>query len=133
MKRIVVFAVATVCLLGCKQELHDPLLRQQLTAMVASLSENDDSAAKKAQNDLNAILAVNSTKLTEVQKKKLSSAEMNLSFLGADIAQYRLEIAIGAIGHRTKGILDNNKYVATEISDLVSETKKLISEVAATL
>ena len=125
--------MAAICLLGCKKELHDPLLRQQLTAMVASLSENDDSAAKKAQNDLNAILAVNSTKLTEAQKKSLSSAEMNLSFLGADIAQYRLEIAMGAMATKTKGILDNNKYVATEISDLVSETKKLISEVAATL
>jgi hypothetical protein len=83
MKKIIGITLAAICLLGCDkkngiQEFHDPLLRQQLTTMVASLSETDDISAKKAIADIDAILTVNSTKLNEDQKKKLNSAKWSL-------------------------------------------------------
>ena len=129
MKRIVVFAVATVCLLGCKQELHDPLLRQQLTTMVASLNDKDNFAAKKACDDIDAIVSVNSKKLSDEQRKKLSSIQNDLLALSSDLSTHKYD---DALGRKSKGILDNNKDIAAEISDLLDKTKELISEVAAT-
>jgi type III secretory pathway lipoprotein EscJ len=94
MKKIIGIALAAVCLLGCKKELHDQLLRQQLTAIIASLNDADDSAAKKAKDDIDAIISVNSSKMSEQQKQKLSSISVNLSIVNADIAQRKLEMAL---------------------------------------
>jgi hypothetical protein len=122
--RIVVFAVAAVCLLGCKQELHDPLLRQQLTTMVSSLDDQNASATKKADDDIGAILSVNSAKLSEEQKSKLSTAQMILSQLGVDFARRDLNNSLGT--H------DEDSKISESISSGISDVKKTISEVAAT-
>jgi cob(I)alamin adenosyltransferase len=133
MKKIIGIVLAAACLLGCKpgkKELHDPLLRQQLTMIISSLNDKDDSVAKKALDDLDAILAVNSTKLSDEQSKKLRSAQNNLWYLYPDISTHKYD---EALGRKSTGMADNKKDIAVEISDLVSETKKLIGEVAATL
>ncbi len=138
MNKIIGIILAGVCLLGCKkeqeihdnkaQEIHDPLLRQQLTTIIASFNTEDDSAAKKADNDLEAVLLVNSTKLSKDQQKKLSLARRSLIDLGFDISTLRY---YKAMGMAEKGILDPKKDMTTEIFELTSEAKKLISEVAA--
>jgi hypothetical protein len=125
MKKIIGIALAAVCLLGCKQELHDSLLRQQLTTMVSSLDDQNASAAKKAGDDIDAILSVNSAKMSEDQKSKLSSARMILSQLGADFAVRDLNKSLGSTPAEDSKNLNS-------ISDEISEVKKTISEVAAT-
>jgi cob(I)alamin adenosyltransferase len=123
MKKIVVIIVAaSVCLLGCKQEkkeLHDPLLRQQLTAIVASLNDEDTSVAEKAFNEISAILSVNSAKLGEDQKKKLSLIQFELAQLGADIENRNFE-----------KIMSPGKPV--QKIERVDRIKQEISEVAGT-
>ena len=127
MKKTVVIAVAAVCLLGCKKELHDPLLRQQLTTIVSSLNDEDAAAVKKAGDDIGAILSVNSAKMSKEQKKKLSSAQSDLSGLSGDLA---IRDFNKVSGKTMKGILD--KDIDSEINGFIKDAKKLISEVAAT-
>lgn len=133
MKKIVVIALAAVCLLGCKKELHDPLLRQQLTTMVSSLDNHNQKAVDKAEKDIDAIASVNSAKMSEEQKKKFSSVKVTLSTLNADLAIRDLEMQLHPgweNEEKKKGILD--KELLSEIEELVSEAKKAVSEVAAT-
>ena len=91
MKNMFGIVLVAVCLMGCKQEFRDPLIRQQITAMVANLNDEDDSAAKKANEDLKAILAVNSAKLSPEQKKKIESAQLDAMKLASDIALKQLD------------------------------------------
>lgn len=63
--------------LGCGQKnSSDPLLRQQLIAMIADL--RNDRAVPRAISELDAIIAVNSSRLTIQQREKLSSASDKL-------------------------------------------------------
>jgi hypothetical protein len=121
MKRIVVFAVAAVCLLGCKKELHDPALRQQFTAMISSLDDKNQKAADKASDDIGAILSVNSAKMSAEQHSKLSSAQ-------AILLQASIDYSTRALDNATKP-RDQQK---DNRLDGIEDAKKLISEAAAT-
>jgi len=127
MKRIIGIVLATACLLGCKQELHDPLLRQQLTTIVSSLNDENASTAQKAMAEIEAILSVNSAKMSEEQSNKLSSARLKLNSLSSDLT---IRGWNKVSEKKMKGVLD--KDVDSEIDELVNEAKKALSEVAAT-
>jgi len=125
MKKIIGIALAAVCLLGCKQgkkELHDPLLRQQLTTIVSSLDDQNKKAADQASKDIDAILSVNSAKMSQEQKQKLSSANSLLSQVNAEFAVRELHEAMHP----------GDKNPSDDISDYISQAKKTLSEVAAT-
>jgi type III secretory pathway lipoprotein EscJ len=122
MKKIVVIALAAVCLFGCKQEkqeLHDPLLRQQLTTMISTLDEQNVKAADQAGKDLQAILSVNRGKFSKEQKDKLISAMTILE--QSTVNFYSREIDHAADPKKPEASLDN-----------ISDVKKELSELAAT-
>ena len=124
MKKIVGIALTALCLLGCKQEkqeLHDPLLRQQLTMMVASLNDQDVSAAEKADDELQAILSVNSAKMSEEQSHKLSAAQMILMKAQIDYEAHDRDNALKPLDQQTDNRLNG-----------IPEAKQLISDAAAT-
>jgi hypothetical protein len=75
-KKNVAIVLAMFCLVGCHRDFQDPLLRQQLTSTVAGLK--DVPTEEKAISDIDAILSVNSEKLSKGQKDKLLSAEESL-------------------------------------------------------
>jgi hypothetical protein len=117
MKKIATLLIAAVCLLGCQKrdaDLHDPAIRQQLTTMLGDLYT--DHAVPKAISDINAILTVNSQKLSVQQSEKLGQARDKM------------------LGMRK--ILDDAKsgakYSDEEYRTLFSDAKKLIGEAAAT-
>jgi hypothetical protein len=121
MKKIIGIALAAVCLLGCKKELHDPALRQQLTAMISSLDDKNRKAADKASDDIAAILSVNSAKMSAEQQKKLSSANAILLQASIDYSMRGLDNATKPRDQQKDNRLDG-----------IDDAKKLISEVAAT-
>jgi hypothetical protein len=128
MKKIIGIVLAAVCLLGCKQgkkELHDPLLRQQLTTIVSSLNVEDRSSADKAESDLNAILSVNSKKMSELQKSELENAVMTL-----ELAEHNYYLSnLYKIGNVNSPEASEN---AKQLQERVSKAKDQISDAAAT-
>lgn len=132
--QIVIIAAAAVCLLGCNQGFHDPLLRQQLTTMVSGLDDKNQKTVDQWEKDIRAILSVNAAKMGEEQKKKLSLAQDKLMVLSSDLLFRDIEKQLHPDWNNksnSKGVL--GKELLSEIEELVSEAKKAISEVAATL
>jgi hypothetical protein len=138
-----IFIVAFV-VVGCQQKdsnkqakdaaLQDPLLRQQLTSMLSDL--HSDRAVPKAIEDLDAILSVNSAKLSSEQSLKLRSAKNKLSEMGS--ARSKLELAMLKMNDNT-AVAEGNpfyrdylKLFQDDYLTLFREAKQLITEVAAT-
>ena len=121
MKKIIGIALAAVCLLGCKKELHDPALRQQFTAMISGLDDKNQKAADKASDDIRAILSVNSVKMSPEQQKKLSTAE-------AILLQASIDYSVRALDNAAK---PRDQRIDNRLAG-IEDAKKLISEAAAT-
>ena len=128
MKKIIGIALAAVCLLGCKQgkkELHDPLLRQQLTTIVSSLNVENRSSADQAMSDIDSILRVNSKKMSELQKSELENAVMTL-----ELAEHNYYLSnLYKIGNVNSPEASEN---AKQLQERVSKAKDQISDAAAT-
>ena len=77
--------------------------------------------------EIEAILSVNSAKMSEEQSNKLSSARLKLNSLSSDLT---IRGWNKVSEKKMKGVLD--KDVDSEIDELVNEAKKALSEVAAT-
>jgi hypothetical protein len=75
MRRFATILIAAACLVGCQRDFHDPILRQQLTVMI---TESGYPAAKKNVEDLDVMLSVNSARMSEQQKLKLTAARDTL-------------------------------------------------------
>ena len=121
--------MAVACLLGCKKEnqasqqtagLHDPLLKQQLTTMIASLDDNNVKAADQAEKDLQAVLSVNRDKFSKEQKDKLFAAMGILS-------QSTVDYYVAETNHAADPKKPEPKL------EKISEAKTDLSELAASL
>ncbi len=123
----VTFLMAAVFLIGCQKtdsNFQDPLLRQQLTTMVSDLRA--DRAVPKATSDLRAILAVNSVKLSTLQKTKLETAMNKLQRMTTSLKIWRE--AQSQPGYtEAKG-----DAIVGDYGMLLKEAKELISEAAGT-
>jgi uncharacterized protein HemX len=129
MHKIIALLIASICFVGCQQQTkdsnyHDPLLRQQLTTMLSNL--NGDTSAPQAINDLNSILTVNESKLSDEQKDKLTSARDKLQDLQRNLDDFQI---MQTKPDYTEAKGDEN---AREGEALLDEAKNLIGEVAAT-
>lgn len=101
---------------------HDPVLRQKLTDMLVAL--HSDRAVAGSINELEAILAVNSTHFTPDQFEKLDSAKNKLISMRRNLQRFADE--------QTKPGYSPDKSNAEYVS-LFSDAKRLIAEAAATL
>jgi hypothetical protein len=121
MKKIIGIALAAACLLGCKKELHDSVLRQELTAMISSLDDQNKDASEKAYKDIDAILSVNSAKMSKEQQEKLLSAEVLLSEINVNFATRDLHASLHP---------DDNNPPDNNLDD-IGKVKAILSEAAA--
>jgi len=118
----IVLMICLACLSGCNQkkgDLKDPLIRQQLTAMLANL--NSHQAIPQAARELGAIFLVNESKLSEQQWQVLFEAMGTLEFLKDE--RYYLE---------SQFTDPYSKAIQQEYVGRFLKAKKLIGEAAAT-
>ena len=111
MTRIIALLAVGLCLVGCQRDFSDPILRQQLTAMVTGL--NEYGPALNAQKDLDALLLVNSSKLSKSQKLKLTTARDTLSrAIEVCDAYYAGKIPVERYGEFKSGLEEARKLIA---------------------
>lgn len=119
--------MAAALLVGCQRDFHDPLLRQQLTTMIADL--NDVPAAKKALGDVDAILSVNAAKLSATQKQKLTSARDALTLA---INLHETKLSTDAAVRSPLNYATNEETNFSDYWKDLKEAQKLITEAAST-
>jgi len=126
-------AIALLCALfvnGCNRRVvsneaptyRDSVLRQKLTDMLMAL--HSDRGVVTSINELNAILAVNASRLTSDQYEKLTAAKNKLVSMRHNLERF-------AEDQSRPGYLpdkSNAEYVG-----LFSDAKRLIAEAASTL
>jgi hypothetical protein len=99
----------------------DALLREKLTNMLTAL--HSDRAVATSINELDAILAVNSSRLTSDQFVKLNEAKNKLVSMRRNLGRFAED--------QTKAGYDASRSNAEYVT-LFSDAKRLIAEAAST-